>query len=175
MKVVCFSLFVFSELLPKMVPLGCFVEKPNRLLDIKFASVVNSYDKTKPFATAIKCAHIARDEDYEYFAVQNFGECRTGLNMADNYDTYGEADSAKCIDGVGSKWTNFVYDLKPSYTTPSRCDNKPCMNGATCVPHFNDPDRYHCQCGDWFNGDHCEGMLFTFSINTRVILQNRAL
>ena len=57
----------------------------------------------------MKCAHLARDIDYEYFAVQNFATCRTAVNIVNNYNAYGEASPANCVGGVGAKLTNFVY------------------------------------------------------------------
>ena len=119
-----------------------------------FASFRNSYDPLDPQATVVKCAHVARDMDYEYFAVQNLGECRTDLNIADNYDTYGVAE---CEGGVGGAFVNSVYRLRPAFTGPNACDTAPCKNGGTCVVHFNDAARYYCQCGDWFIGNNCEG------------------
>ena len=57
----------------------------------------------------MKCAHLARDMDYEYFAVQNFATCRTAVNIVNNYYAYGEAPPENCVGGVGAKLTNFVY------------------------------------------------------------------
>ena len=155
------SYFCFHvELLPKQNPLGCFKEKKydDRLLNIKFGSFANSYDASDPHATVVKCAHLARDMDYEYFAVQNLGDCRTDKYIVENYDTYGEALPEKCVGGVGATLTNFVYRLRPAFTGPNVCDTSPCENGGTCVVHFNDPEKYYCECGDWFKGNNCDGM-----------------
>ena len=153
-------LFCQKEMLPKLVPLGCYVDKKSsRLLNIKFASFSNTYNASDPFATVVRCAHVARDKDYEYFAVQNFGVCRTDVNIVDNYDTYGEALPEKCVGGVGASYTNFVYRLRPAVDGPNVCDTVPCQNGGLCVVHFSDPSRYYCECGDWFTGDNCQGWL----------------
>ena len=155
-----------TEFIPKIVPLGCYVEKKydNRLLNIKFASFANMYNASDPHATVVKCAHLARDMDYEYFAVQNFGECRTDLNILDNYDTYGVAPPEKCVGGVGATLSNFVYRLRPAADGPNVCATAPCQNGGTCVVHFNDPNRYYCECGDWFTGDNCQGRYIRMSL-----------
>ena len=146
------------ELLPAVNPLGCFLEKKNnRLLNKKFESFTSSYNASDPHATVVKCAHLARDMDYEYFAVQNLGECWTDTKIVDSYDKYGKALPGKCVGGVGASYTNFMYRLRPAFTGPNVCDTSPCKNGGTCVVHFNDPDRYYCECGDWFIGDNCEG------------------
>ena len=145
-------------MLPKRNPMGCFVEKKHsKLLNRKFGSFTNTYNASDPYATVIKCAHLARDMDYEYFAVQNLGDCFTDKNIADTYEKYGEALSEKCVGGVGATLTNFVYRLRPAFTGPNVCDTLPCKNGGRCVVHFNDPDRYYCECGEWFVGDNCEG------------------
>ena len=148
----------FLELLPKLTPLGCFIEdKYNRLLNIKFAGFLISYNSSDPQASVAKCAHLARDMDYEYFAVQNFATCRTDVNIVNNYNAYGEALPEKCVGGVGALLTNYVYRLRPAVDGPNVCDTAPCKNGGTCVVHFNNPERYYCECGDWFSGDNCQG------------------
>ena len=147
-------------MLPDQNPLGCFREKKNeyRLLNIKFGSFKNSYNATDPHATVVKCAHLARDMDYEYFAVQDLGDCRTDKYIVDNYNTYGEALPDKCVGGLGATLTNFVYRLvSPASDVDNVCDTSPCKNGGTCVVHFNDLGRYYCECRDWFDGENCEG------------------
>ena len=153
-----FMLLLLSELIPKQISLGCFQEKKSaRLLNIKFGSFSSSYDAQDPYAMVIRCAHLARDMDYEYFAVQNSGDCRTDAKIVDNYKTYGEALPDKCQGGVGASLTNFVYRLRPAFSGPNVCDTVPCKNERTCVVHFSDPNKYRCECGDWFTGNNCEG------------------
>ena len=150
--------YVQKELLPKLIPLGCYVEKKkNRLLNNKFADFTASYNASDPYATIVKCEHLARDMDYEYFAVQNFAHCRTDKNIVDNYGTYGNASSANCVGGVGASMTNYVYRMRPAVDGLNVCDSTPCKHGGTCVVHFSDPSRYYCECGDWFTGSDCEG------------------
>ena len=108
----------------------------------------------------IRCTHLARDMDYEYFAVQNFGDCRTDSKIVDNYNTYGVATPDKCLGGVGALLTNYVYRLRPAFIGSNVCDTVPCKNGGTCVVHFNDPDKYHCECGSLFVGDNCESKCY---------------
>ena len=146
------------ELLPAINPLGCFKERKNqRLLKIKFGSFASSYSASDPHATVVKCANLARDMDYEYFAVENLGDCWTDTQIVENYDRLGEAPKQSCVGGVGASYTNFVYRLRPAFTGPNVCDTSPCKNRGTCVVHFNDPGRYYCECGDWFTGDNCDG------------------
>lgn len=135
-------------------------KKKDRLLNIKFASFTATYKASDPNETVERCAHLARDMDYEYFAVQNYGECRTDDNIADTYDKHGVAFPENCVGGVGGALTNFVYRLRPAVVGPNVCDATPCKNGGTCVVHFNDPKRYYCECGDWFNGDNCESKFY---------------
>ena len=96
--------------------------------------------------------------DYEYFAVQNYGDCFTDVNIVDNYDKHGTAPPEKCVGGVGASYTNFVYRLRPVVVDRNNiCKTVPCKNGGKCVVHFNDPNRYYCECTDWFTGDNCQG------------------
>ena len=108
-------MFVSPEQLPKITPVGCYIEKlrAKRLLRVKYASFAAMYDASDPYATVVKCAHLARDIGYKFFAVQNYGECYTDGNIADNYDTYGEASPENCVGGVGASLTNFVYRQSP--------------------------------------------------------------
>lgn len=155
--------FFLLDLLPKQIPLGCFKEKrssSSRLLSVKFGSFLSSYDEEDPYAMVIRCTHLARDMDYEYFAVQNFGDCRTDSKIVDNYNTYGVATPDKCLGGVGALLTNYVYRLRPAFIGSNVCDTVPCKNGGTCVVHFNDPDKYHCECGSLFAGDNCESKCY---------------
>ena len=90
--------------------MGCYKEKKfNRLLDIKFGDFRNSHNESDPYASVVKCAHLARDMDYEYFAVQNFATCRTAVNIVNNYYADGEEPPGNCVGGVGAKLTNFVH------------------------------------------------------------------
>ena len=88
------------------------MERRARLLEIKLTSFATSFDAANPLDTVLKCAYVARDSGYNYFAVQHFGICRTGVNIATNYDDYGEAAPKKCVGGVGASYTNYVYKLK---------------------------------------------------------------
>ena len=62
--------------------------------------------------TVVKCAHLARDMNYEYFAVQDRGGCWTDKNIVYNYYKYGSAPPENCVGGVGASYTNFVYRIK---------------------------------------------------------------
>ena len=97
--------------------------------------------------------------DYEYFAVQDFGDCRTDVKLVENYKSYGEASPDKCQGGVGASQTNYVYRLRPAFTGPNVYDTVPCKNGGTCVVHFRDSSRYYCNCGEWFVGNNCGGKI----------------
>lgn len=167
-------LFILEELLPKLVSLGCYQDrKAARLLRIRFGNFARMYNASNPKATVVKCAHLARDKNYEYFAIQNYGECRTDVNIIDVYDKYGKAQPQNCLGGVGATLTNFVYRLRPAVDGPNVCDATPCKNGGTCVVHFNDPNTYYCECADWFTGYNCTGnskLTFSSSANIQTTL-----
>ena len=46
------------------------------------------------------------------------------------------------------------------YLTLSPCDQKPCRNGGTCVPVYEN-DSYACQCPPIAEGKHCEEVQWT--------------
>lgn len=139
-----FYLLVVPDLTPNVISLGCFADsKRNRLLRIKLGSFRSSFNLSYPFATVVKCTHLARDTDYDFFAVQNYGDCYTDVNIAANCNQYGEAPQEKCLGGVGASFTNFVYQLMPAVNSRNACDSNTCRNEEKCFIRFNDPEKYY--------------------------------
>ncbi|KAJ7328151.1 hypothetical protein OS493_025556 [Desmophyllum pertusum] len=61
-------------------------------------------------ATIRRCALVARDIGYDYFAVQYYGECWSSFDAAGNYGRHGkQINLDKCWSNVGGPNTNFVY------------------------------------------------------------------
>ena len=61
-----------------------------------------------------QCARVAKDQNYEYFAIHNYGECYGG---GENFTRHGK--SAHCLKfgnkgryGVGKGNSTFVYKIK---------------------------------------------------------------
>lgn len=45
------------------------------------------------------------------------------------------------------------------------CDTgKPCLNGRKCLSSTKSPEQYKCDCGDWFKGKNCEGIIWSLEI-----------
>lgn len=43
------------------------------------------------------------------------------------------------------------------------CDtDNPCLNGKHCSSNTSNPTHYTCDCGDWFEGVNCGGIVFLF-------------
>lgn len=66
--------------------------------------------------TVQKCAQVAFNKGYEYFAVQFYGVCYTGNNASQTFDKYGKSDRCMETDKtlgflVGKEDTNFVYRI----------------------------------------------------------------
>ena len=49
----------------------------------------------------------------------------------------------------------YVYSIVTVRLFP--CDNKPCLNGATCANDDEDVSLYHCHCTDGYSGKNCQG------------------
>ena len=103
--------FWSTDPLPEFEPVGCFKDKSSdRALSHKYASFRFFIDWHNMDATIRKCALVARDIGYEYFAVQFYGECWSSRDAALTYDKYGvETNPIKCWANVGGASTNYVY------------------------------------------------------------------
>lgn len=100
--------------LPEFEPVGCFKDKlRDRALPDHYASFRLFIDWYNLNATIHKCAMVARDIGYEYFAVQFYGECWSSFDAALTYDKYGmETNPRKCWANVGAASTNYVYRFR---------------------------------------------------------------
>ena len=63
-----------------------------------------------------RCARVAYDKGYEYFAIQFSGECFGGKDAGKHYARYGKSEECWVFDkkaghGVGGELTNFVYRI----------------------------------------------------------------
>ena len=87
------------------------------LLDIKVSFHI--------FSLACLCAEKARENGYDAFGLQFYGECWTGDNAKDRYSMFGAANVDECImsdfepcdinseqECVGKHNTNYVYTLE---------------------------------------------------------------
>lgn len=66
--------------------------------------------------TVQQCAQVAFNKGFEYFAVQDYGECYTGDDASERYTKY--VKSADCVETdkksgykVGKENTYFVYRI----------------------------------------------------------------
>ncbi|PFX13743.1 coadhesin-like isoform X2 [Stylophora pistillata] len=81
---------------------------------------------------ACLCAEKARENGYDAFGLQFYGECWTGDNAKDRYSMFGAANVDECImsdfepcdinseqECVGKHNTNYVYTLEKEQSTPT--------------------------------------------------------
>ena len=104
--------FLPTDPLPAFEPVGCFKDKlSDRALPDLYASFRFFIDWKNLNATIRRCAMVARDIGYEYFAVQFYGECWSSVDAALTYDKHGKETNtaAKCWANVGAASTNYVY------------------------------------------------------------------
>lgn len=66
-------------------------------------------DYKKRLNPITKCANAAKAYGYKIFAVQNGGQCFSGMEAEKTYTTYGP--STGCRFGVGGTLSNDVYTL----------------------------------------------------------------
>ena len=104
--------FFFSEPVPKLEPLGCYLDNSHdRAFSDMYASFRSQIIWTDMNHTIHQCAYLARSLGYQYFGIQNYGECWSGKDASKTYDKLGKAKEGDCWSGVGSGWRNFVYRL----------------------------------------------------------------
>ncbi|CAK8691480.1 unnamed protein product [Clavelina lepadiformis] len=63
-----------------------------------------------------KCARVAKDRGYKFFAVQNGGWCATSHSAGSTYKKYGRSNACK-TDGEGGPWANHVYEIVPKVSS----------------------------------------------------------
>ena len=114
-----FLFFFLPDNSPDLQPLGCYKDNggdpalPNEYAN--FRSQINWWEWPQ-LETVQKCAQVAFNKGYEYFAVQFYGVCYTGNNASQTYDKYGKSDRCMETDKtrgflVGKEDTNFVYRI----------------------------------------------------------------
>ncbi|XP_077997948.1 uncharacterized protein LOC144451062 [Glandiceps talaboti] len=91
--------------------IGCYKDTSNRAIatlegtDPRLNGAYSS--RANPIE---KCAQVANDLGYDYFAVQNGGWCASSADAENTFDKYGHYNSCK-TDGEGGGWGNEVYKL----------------------------------------------------------------
>ena len=103
-----------TDPLPEFEPVGCFKDKlSDRALPHNYASFRPFIDWHNLDAIIRKCAMVARDIGYDYFAVQFYGECWSSTDAALTYDKHGrQTNPVKCWANVGGAGTNYVYRFR---------------------------------------------------------------
>ena len=61
----------------------------------------------------LKCATVANDKGFKYFAVRNGGECLAGDKLQVRYNDHGE--SQECFEGEGGHEAINVYNITGKY------------------------------------------------------------
>ena len=92
---------------------GCFKDNqvdprplPELLADL--TGEVDWFDVSKVIR---KCARLASEKGYTVFGLQLFGQCRSGKDAAETYNSDG--DSTGCSSGLGGRGENLVFKILP--------------------------------------------------------------
>lgn len=107
----------------RLQPVGCYKDRQNnRALPHYYHTLRGKIQWKKPRRgldlVVNECAKNAYEKGYDYFGVQNHGEC---YGEGTNYAKYGDSDNCDMYDvgaghAVGKKLTNFVYRLIKTIT-----------------------------------------------------------
>jgi len=120
---------------PKQLPevlhiedLGCWrdmlmrtmnrLEGTDPLLDGEYKDRVNASEK---------CAEVAYKRGYRVYALQDGGQCLSGLEAHTNYYRYGESEHCN-QDGRGGPWANHVYKFWAKSDDATDANSKPANN-----------------------------------------------
>ena len=91
---------------------GCFWdEKPKRALPILLHTfAVNWTDMNNSYSKIIRaCAVNVSKAGFQYFGIQHYKECWSGVNGSVTYNKYGRGGNCDLLNGIGKSWSNFVY------------------------------------------------------------------
>ena len=91
---------------------GCFKDKklkralPERLhtFSVNWTDMNNSYSKI-----IRACAVNVSKAGFQYFGIQHYKECWSGVNGSVTYNKYGRNNNCDLLNGIGKSWSNFVY------------------------------------------------------------------
>ncbi|PFX27882.1 Pancreatic secretory granule membrane major glycoprotein GP2 [Stylophora pistillata] len=114
--------------------LGCFKDSqvdPRPLPEL-LADLTNEVDWYDPNKVIKKCAKLATDKGYTVFALQLYGQCRSGKHAAKTYD--GDGLSSGCSVGLGGREENLVFKI-----IPHECQNYIALTSINRSSTFDEP------------------------------------
>ena len=88
--------------------LGCYHDKTRPLKNI-YKNIRNDIDWFDMKKTVMDCAKAAKENGYQVFGVEYYGECWSSKQAKDIYNKDGQSNA--CWNGVGKEWTLQVYEL----------------------------------------------------------------
>ncbi|XP_022786860.1 uncharacterized protein LOC111327040 [Stylophora pistillata] len=112
--------------------LGCFKDSqvdPRPLPEL-LADLTNEVDWYDPNKVIKKCAKLATDKGYTVFALQLYGQCRSGKHAAKTYD--GDGLSSGCSVGLGGREENLVFKIIPHEPTTVETPTEPITIALEC-------------------------------------------
>ena len=106
----------YADRLPDLQPIGCYNGDKNQgALPVIYANFSGQINWTQ-VETVQQCAQVAFNRGFEYFAVQDYGECYTGDDAWERNTKYDKSDDCVETDKksgykVGKENTYFVYRI----------------------------------------------------------------
>ena len=93
---------------PSYRKIGCFVASNDALKD--YLGVFKDEVQQNSMSSVIgKCAELAFDKNYTFFALGNKGVCRSGPNATKEYYLKGSTGDTSCPNGIGNSKYMAVY------------------------------------------------------------------
>ena len=95
-------LFLYCSTVSRFHKIGCFNYKKNVIPALPRDPQIQSAE-----SPVLKCAELAQEKGYRFFALGLNGKCHSGPEAGKQYFKYGSAN--KCKNGVGNKGAALVY------------------------------------------------------------------
>lgn len=114
---------------------GCYADKlANAITSLEGKDPLLDGDPKSREDAVQKCARVALNQGYFYFAIQNGGDCHSSLTAQDTYNIYGL--STKCKRGRGGEMANDVYEV--IMFRDQTCWHGWEANGGSCFKLYNE-------------------------------------
>ena len=94
-------------------PIGCFASRWGLIPELRGVGK-RAIDVSNTDPAIIKCASLARNNDYSYFALGLNGRCLSSADAGTKYFKRGSTAAKKCRRGIGLTGASFVYTFGKS-------------------------------------------------------------
>ncbi|XP_068732164.1 A disintegrin and metalloproteinase with thrombospondin motifs 6-like isoform X2 [Montipora capricornis] len=100
--------------------IACFFRKSRGGIAL-LRDLRNGFDPKNTDPTIVKCADLAQEKGYRFFALGSNGRCFSGPDAGKNYFKHGTTREQNCVNGVGRNGVMYVYTFDDRQYEPLGC------------------------------------------------------